>query len=292
MTPKIISNPNELFSVCEAARLDRKRVGFVPTMGALHEGHLSLVDLTQANADFLVASIFVNPTQFGPSEDFNRYPRTFDADLEKLSTKNVEVVFAPSPKEMYPDGFSTRVAVGGVSLGLCSDFRPNHFEGVAVVVTKLFNAVGACAAAFGRKDYQQLQVIKRMVRDLNLPVAILEGKTFRESDGLAMSSRNAYLSQEARQKARAIPEGLTEAHRLFKNEACTVGELVAAVHERIAPVADTVEYITAADPDTLRPIAVDDKTPKRLLIAIAARFSTTRLIDNTVLGEDDPPIAW
>jgi pantoate--beta-alanine ligase len=290
MKPKIISDPRALFSTCEAARRERRRVGFVPTMGALHEGHLSLVELVKKHSDFSVVSIFVNPTQFGPTEDFNRYPRTFEKDLEKLSPMNIDAVFAPLPKDMYPDGFSTRVIVGGVSEGLCGDFRPNHFEGVAVIVAKLLCAVGACAAAFGRKDYQQLRVIKRMAEDLNLPVDILEGKTLREADGLAMSSRNAYLSTDARQRARAIPEGLTEAHLRLASGPCLVGDLQAAVSSRITPRADTVEYITAADPDTLCPLTPTDPAPDRLLIAVAARFGATRLIDNTVLGEDEPPI--
>jgi pantoate--beta-alanine ligase len=286
MTPQIISDPAALFSTCEAARMEKRRVGFVPTMGALHNGHLSLVDLVKKHSDFSVVSIFVNPTQFGPTEDFCGYPRTFDADMEKLAAKNVDVVFAPLQKDMYRDRFSTRIIVGGVSEGLCGDFRPNHFEGVAVIVAKLFCAVGACAAAFGRKDYQQLQV---MTCDLNLPVKILEGKTFREADGLAMSSRNTYLSADAMQRARAIPKGLTDAHRRFAASPCTVGDLTAQVSSRITPFADTVEYITAADPDTLQLLTPNVPAPGRLLIAVAARFGSTRLIDNTVLGEDEPP---
>ena len=260
-------------------------------MGALHEGHLSLVTLMQSRADFSVVSIFVNPTQFGPDEDFDRYPRTLDADVEKLSSKHVDVVFAPAPKDMYPDGFSTKISVSGVTKGLCGDSRPGHFDGVALVIAKLFCATGPCVAVFGRKDYQQLQVIKRLTADLNLPVEILEAVTFREADGVALSSRNAYLSADARRRARAIPLGLSAAHEQFSKGERRVSALLSAVSSKTAPAVDQVEYITAADPFTLRPLSESEVAPDRLLIAVAVRLGGTRLIDNTVLGEDNPPIA-
>ena len=289
MTPTVVSEPRALFDLCEQARRRGERVGFVPTMGALHAGHLSLVSRVLDRSNFTVVSIFVNPTQFGPNEDLDRYPRTWDADLEKLTAAGVNAVFAPSKAEMYPDGFATEISVYGVSEGMCGDARPGHFDGVALVVTKLLSAVGACVAAFGRKDYQQLQVIKRMTADLNLPVDIIEGPTFREPDGLAMSSRNAYLSKEKRAAARAIPEGLCAAHAKFSQGERAVSRLISAVTEKIAAAADSVDYITAADPVTLRAFP-PDATPAKLLIAVAARFGETRLIDNIVLGEDAAPI--
>ena len=289
--PAIVSDPAELFSLCEAARREDRRIGFVPTMGALHAGHLSLVDCLEGHAELRVVSIFVNPTQFAPGEDFDRYPRTLEADVEKLSGRDVHVVFAPSPRDMYPDGFTTKVHVGGVSEGLCGDVREGHFDGVALVVTKLLTAVGCCTAVFGRKDYQQLQVIKRLVRDLNLPVTIREGTTFRETDGLAMSSRNTYLSREERARALAIPRGLAAAHRAFVEGERSVSALLAAVSDPVRGAADSVDYISAVDPDTLEPARGDGAAPDRMLLALAARFGVTRLIDNIVLGEDSSPIA-
>jgi pantoate--beta-alanine ligase len=290
MKPQIISDPKALYAACEAARKKGARVGLVPTMGALHRGHLSLVTLMQARADFSVVSIFVNPTQFGPNEDFDRYPRTLDADVEKLSSKQVNAVFAPASKDMYPDGFSTEISVSGVTEGLCGDLRPGHFNGAALVVTKLFCATGPCVAAFGRKDYQQLQVIKRLTADLNLPVEILEGPTFREADGVALSSRNNYLCDEDRLRARAIPRGLSAAHGRFASGERSVSALLTAVSSEIAPAVDAVEYITAADSCTLRPVCTSETAPEQLLIAVAVRLGGTRLIDNIVLGEDAPPI--
>ena len=278
-----------MFDAAEKVRRDGRHIAFVPTMGALHDGHIALVNLSEKHGDFRVVSIFVNPKQFGPSEDLDKYPRTLEADREKLAGK-ADLVFAPSPRQMYPDGFVTEVTVPkGVSEGLCGAHRPGHFDGVALVVTKLFNIVGPCAAVFGRKDYQQLQVIKRLTLDLNLPVTIVDAPTVREPDGLAMSSRNAYLSPDDRKRGLSISTGLREAHRRFEAGERRCDALVAAVRDRVTTAADRVDYITAADPDTLYPISGDAAVSSRLLIAVAAFFGTTRLIDNTVLGEDKAP---
>ncbi len=287
MKPVVITKPNELFALCEKVRKQNRRVGFVPTMGALHDGHLSLVDAASAYSDFIVVSIFVNPTQFGPNEDYEKYPRTLDSDLLKLKEK-VDAVYAPSAQDMYPKGFSTSISVSGLTSGLCGANRPGHFDGVALVVTKLLCAVGPCSAVFGRKDYQQLQVIKRMVQDLNLPVTIIEAKTHRDIDGLAMSSRNAYLSTEERKRALSIPKALSKAHKLFAETDITAGLVLYEVKSQIEKEADEVHYIIAADPDTLSPVP-ENAQCKKLLIAIAAKFGSTRLIDNIVLGEDNCP---
>src|SRR6476646_4261557 len=198
--PEIVGTVAELRARLTTARQASERVGLVPTMGALHEGHLSLVRQTKARCGATVVSIFVNPAQFGPNEDFARYPRTFDSDCAKLAGF-ADLIFAPSAAEMYPDGFATRIEVSGPALGLESDFRPHFFSGVTTVVAKLLIAVMPDEAIFGEKDYQQLLVIRRLAADFGLPIEIVAGKTVRESDGLAMSSRNAYLSPEERKIA-------------------------------------------------------------------------------------------
>lgn len=294
MTSPMESSPRRVFDFCESNRASGKKVAFVPTMGALHEGHLSLVDQARAAGDIVVVSIFVNPKQFGPSEDLDKYPRNLASDQEKLSQKGVELIFTPTPADMYPSGFATEVKIPkGVTVGFCGATRPGHFDGVATVVTKLLNIVGPCSAVFGRKDYQQLQVIKRLVTDLNLPVHVIDGPTVREVDGLALSSRNVYLTPEERARALAIPSALTAAHVRFDRASRSrprVGELLEAVKPPIEAAADSVDYITAADPETLVPLSPDAAAPPRLLIAAAAFFGATRLIDNTVLGEDAPPL--
>ena len=279
-----------MYEACEAYRKEGKRIGFVPTMGALHDGHLALVDSARTEGEVVAVSIFVNPKQFGPNEDLDKYPRTLEADREKLAGK-ADLVFAPSPRQMYPDGHVTEVKVPtGVTEGLCGERRPGHFDGMALVVTKLFNIVGPSVAVFGRKDYQQLQVIKRFTADLNLPVEIAEVPTIRETDGLAMSSRNRYLADDDRQRALAIVAGLRDAHRRFPGPPLNVGEILTPVKNRITAVADRVDYITAAHPDTLVPYDDNAPVPEKLFIAVAAFFGATRLIDNTVLGEDTLPV--
>ena len=288
-TTNVVTKASEAYRLAEAARQELKRVALVPTMGALHVGHLSLVDIAKAKSDFQVVTIFVNPTQFSPGEDYDRYPRALEKDREKLVTREVDLIFAPTRGEMYPKGYGTSVTVDRLTDGLCGKSRPGHFTGVATVVTKLFNIIGPCMAVFGRKDYQQLQVIKKLVRDLNLRVEIAEAPIVREPDGLAMSSRNAYLSEEERVRARSISRGLKAAYDLFEGGERSVGRLLEVVAGPLEKAADELDYVTGADPQTLAPLKSEQRAQETLLIAVAAKFGTTRLIDNTVLGEDKPP---
>jgi pantoate--beta-alanine ligase len=267
------------------------RVSLVPTMGALHEGHLALLDEARDRGDLIVVSIFVNPTQFAPGEDFECYPRDVEGDLSKLAERGADLVFAPEIDAMYPTGHTTTVRVGGLTEGLCGAHRAGHFDGVTTIVSKLFNIVGPCTAIFGRKDYQQLKVIERMTLDLDLPVTVVGLPTVREPDGLALSSRNAYLTAEERERALALARGLGAAHRMWNDGERGVTRLRGAVAAPVADAFDEVDYVTAATSDTLEPIADDvDHDGAMLLIAAAARIGATRLIDNTVLGEDDPPV--
>lgn len=285
-TPKIESDPLKVRAICDEVRAQGKKVSFVPTMGALHEGHLTLADEAAAFADFTVVSIFVNPTQFGPGEDFSSYPRNLDEDAGKLAPRGVDLIFAPEVEDMYPSGSVTKVIQTGLTEGLCGASRPGHFDGVTTVVTKLFNIVGPCTAVFGRKDYQQLAVIKQMVKDLNMPIQVRGIATVRESDNVAMSSRNAYLSKEERVRARVLSKGLMAAHELFKKGERKVGVLKNAVKKLVEPASDQLDYIIAAHPDTLDLLDDRQNADEKMLIAIAIKIGATRLIDNTVLGED------
>ncbi|MDE1174552.1 MAG: pantoate--beta-alanine ligase [Parvibaculaceae bacterium] len=254
------------------------RVGLVPTMGALHAGHISLVDLARQQADRVVVSIFVNPTQFAPNEDFSAYPRIESADAEKLAG-HADLIFAPSADEMYPQGFSTTVTVAGVSAPLEGSFRPTHFAGVATVVSKLLLQTLPDVAVFGEKDYQQLMVIRRMVADLNIPVAIVPGPTLRESDGLALSSRNAYLSPEQRAVAAKLNVILREsASSVAQGE--DVATVTAEGERRIIEAGfDSVDYLAICDASSLTPFTSGKAgAPARILVA--ARIGRTRLIDN------------
>ena len=212
---QVVRQIREMQKISDKLRKEGKRIGFVPTMGYLHEGHISLVRKARELSDSVVVSIFVNPTQFGPGEDFQRYPRDEEGDKAKLDKADVEFLFIPEAKEMYPTGYQTYVEVIEVSKGLCSDFRPGHFRGVATVVSKLFNIVKPHVAVFGEKDFQQFLVIKRMAEDLNFDIEIIPGTLIREEDGIAMSSRNAYLSPEDRKKARVLYRSLVKAKELF-----------------------------------------------------------------------------
>jgi pantoate--beta-alanine ligase len=266
------------------------RVGLVPTMGALHAGHLALVNEAKRHAQRVVVTVFVNPTQFGPGEDFTRYPRDLEGDMKKCASAGADYVFAPAdPTVIYPTGDETRVRVPETAKHLEGSFRPHHFEGVATVVAKLFMIAGPCVAVFGRKDYQQLQVVKRMARDLFLDVEIIGHPTVREADGLALSSRNAYLASEERTKARAIPTGLAAAVRAFASGERSAERLVRAVRNHVDEAATSVDYVTCADPSTVAPLADGATVGDRVLLAVAARFGTTRLIDNVVLGEERGP---
>ena len=283
-----ITLPTEARARCDEARRKGLRVAFVPTMGALHEGHLRLVDAARAGAGYVAVSIFVNPTQFAPGEDFARYPRDFEGDASKLSGRGADLLFSPSVDVMYPEGACTQVNVSGLAEGLCGAYRPGHFTGVATIVAKLLNIIGPCAAIFGRKDYQQLLVVRRLARDLDMPVEIVGVPTEREEDGLAMSSRNAYLSTDERRRALAIPRGLAAAHSLFESGERRVTPIRAAVAGLVEGAADAVDYVTVADPESLEEMR-STMIGAGALVAVAARFGRTRLIDNTVLGEDAPP---
>ncbi len=258
------------------ARRAGEPIAMVPTMGALHEGHLSLVRLAQQNARRIVVSIFVNPTQFAPTEDFASYPREEAGDIAKLAALGVDAVFAPPVGEMYPDGFATAVSVGGPAQGLESDSRPHFFNGVALVVTKLLLAALPDVAVFGEKDYQQLCVVRRLVRDLNIPTEILAGATVREADGLAMSSRNVYLSAHEREAAAALPATLWAVADQLKAGADVEAALTAG-RDRLAVAGFKVDYLELRDADTLAPVR-PDSTNRRLLVA--AWLGRTRLIDN------------
>jgi pantoate--beta-alanine ligase len=286
---QVYPDPSSFRAACDEARQKGLTVGLVPTMGALHDGHLSLLRAARKEVDFVVVSIFVNPTQFGPNEDFLRYPRPLDRDLWLLKESEAAAVLTPTPEAMYPAGDRTRVHVSGLTDGLCSPFRPGHFEGVATVVAKLLNIAGPCKAFFGRKDYQQLQVVRRSVKDLFLPATIVGVPTVREVDGLARSSRNIYLTVEQRDAALTLVTGLRAAHDAF-----AAGERDAAVLRNLAraPVealATRIDYVEVADADDLTPLVSGEPVGDRALVAIAAWIGTTRLIDNVVLGEDPRP---
>jgi len=281
----------EFRKAAQAVRSAGKRLGLVPTMGALHAGHLSLVGEARSRAAEVALTIFVNPTQFGPNEDFARYPRTLDRDLELCREAGVSHVFAPEASEMYPKGERTRVQVSGLTAALCGPHRPNHFDGVTTIVSKLFAVTGECVAVFGRKDYQQLKVIERMTRDLLLPVEIVGLRTLRDTDGLALSSRNAFLTPEERQRALSIPRALSAAVRAFAAGERRVSALRQMALAELAAGGLRLDYATLADADELVPLGEDDLGGDRLLFAVAGFMGKTRLIDNVVLGEDPAPIA-
>jgi pantoate--beta-alanine ligase len=259
-----------------------KRVGLVPTMGALHEGHLSLVRRSVAECDATVVTIFVNPTQFSPHEDFDRYPRTFTSDLDKLTELSVDLVFAPADEQMYPEEFSTYVdppAVGDRLEGAC---RPGHFRGVATVVLKLFQVVPADVAFFGQKDFQQCLVIQHMVRDLNVAIHIEVCPTVREPDGLAMSSRNQYLSAEQRQQGLALSRCLERANELFQQQETDAKIILAAMRQILTDARiDHIDYVALVDPFTLRDVS---KVGAGTMALLAAHVGKTRLIDNRRIG--------
>ena len=283
---EIVDTPTGLDEACEALRREGKRVGLVPTMGALHEGHLSLVAAArEAGADAVVVTIFVNPLQFAPDDDFGRYPRTFEADLEACRRVGVEAVYAPSPEAMYPEGFATEVRVSALTEPLEGHYRPGHFAGVTTVVAKLLARAGRCVAVFGRKDYQQWRVLERMVRDLELPVQVVGAPIVRESDGLALSSRNRYLSADERARALGLVTGLRAAWDRYEAGERDRAALEAHVRGPIEAGFDRIDYVAVVDPDTLEPAPSGSDR----LVAVAAHLGSTRLIDNVVLGRDPRP---
>lgn len=280
MTVPILRKLAEMRAVTQAWCKAGERVAVVPTMGALHDGHLSLVKAAKANLDRVVVTIFVNPKQFNDPKDLENYPRTEHQDAKLLAPLGADVIYVPDPDQMYPEGFSTNVSVGGISEGLCGAGRPGHFDGVATVVNKLFLQTGADTAYFGEKDYQQLQVVTRMARDLDIPVTVIGCPTVRESDGLAQSSRNLNLSKEGRLSAAAIYKALNGAAiKLMKGDAVDVS-LAQARHDILAAGFSQVEYLELRGADGLVPMEMLDR-PARLLIA--AWVDGVRLIDNVAV---------
>ena len=278
---KICASISEARSACRDARANHRRVGLVPTMGALHEGHLSLVRAARAQCDVVAVSIFVNPTQFGPAEDLSKYPRQFERDCRLLEQEGVDILFAPSIEEMYPQGAISWVVVEGLSEKLDGRSRPGHFRGVTTVVAKLFHVIEPDAAYFGQKDAAQLAVIRRMVRDLDFPVEIVACPIVREADGLAMSSRNAYLNREERQRAMVLQRSLQEARRQFDAGERLAARLIAAAKEVFVREPQVrLDYFEVVDPEMLDPV---EHISGRTLVAVAAFVGTTRLIDNVVL---------
>ncbi|MCD6307580.1 MAG: pantoate--beta-alanine ligase [Candidatus Latescibacteria bacterium] len=277
----VIRDISEMRRMSRGWRSCAETVCLVPTMGALHEGHMSLVRLALENADRTVVSIFVNPAQFGPAEDFMDYPRTLEGDMRKLDELGAHAIFAPGESAMYTASHATFVTVERLTNGLCGRSRPAHFRGVATVVAKLFNIVEPDSAVFGRKDAQQLAVIRRMVRDLNMDVDIMAGPIIREPDGLAMSSRNAYLSTEERAQAPVIHRALQEAVSLVRSGATDAGRIAALVRGRIAEASlAKPEYAEIVDPEEMTPV---DTVSDVSLLAVAVRFGATRLIDNILM---------
>jgi pantoate--beta-alanine ligase len=266
-------------------------VGFVPTMGALHRGHLTLVEAARQQTDAVVVSIFVNPLQFGPQEDLDRYPRQLEQDVAACSEAGVDVVYAPSAAAMYPEGFQSEVSLAHLPTHLCGASRPGHFAGVATVVAKLLLQVGPCRALFGRKDYQQFKMIERLVVDLDIETTVVGVPTVREADGVALSSRNAYLSPDERGRARALVTGLAAAYELYRTHG---GELEASrlrqvLRQHMDQGFDRVDYADVYHAETL--VSLSATTAEQpALLAGAGWIGSTRLIDNVVLGQDPMPV--
>ena len=277
-----IKSIEEMQKIAKAYKRNGKTVGFVPTMGYLHEGHVSLIRCAKKENDIVVVSIFVNPLQFGKNEDLDKYPRDMKRDLTICNNEGVDMVFTPSYEEMYPEGFQTYVIVEELTKGLCGDYRPGHFKGVTTVVAKLFNIVKPDRAYFGKKDYQQFKVIQRMVKDLNMDIEVIGCPLIREKDGLAMSSRNKYLSPEERQSALSLSQALFKAKETFEKGERNPETLKQIIEDIILsqPKVREIQYIEIIDPETLKP---KDKLEKGDVIAIAVFVGDTRLIDNIEL---------
>ena len=279
---KLLKTIDEMRAFRTATRQSGKRVGLVPTMGALHQGHSSLVRAAREKSDLVAVSIFVNPTQFGPNEDFAKYPRDLESDSRLLDREHVDVIFAPSVDDMYPAGAITWVTVEGMSDRLCGKSRPGHFRGVTTIVSKLFHIIEPDAAFFGQKDAAQVAIIRRMVSDLNMPVSIEVCPIIREPDGLALSSRNAYLNPAQRKSALALHRSLQRAQKLLKNGERDSATLIAAAKQEFANEPSArLDYFEIVDPNSLESVP---SISKRALIAVAAFVGNTRLIDNILVG--------
>jgi pantoate--beta-alanine ligase len=285
MKPPTVAEISALRPTLDGARRQGKTIGLVPTMGALHGGHTSLMDRARSDTDFVVVSLFVNPTQFGPNEDFSHYPRPLEQDLELCGRSGVDLVFTPAPEAMYPKGFCTFVEVRGLTDGLCGAARPGHFRGVATVVAKLLNLVRPDKVYFGQKDAQQVRVVQQLVHDLDFAVDVVVGPTVRGPDGLALSSRNQYLSADQRREATILYRALREAEALIasgiRDAAAVRGRMEELI--RAAPGA-VLDYAEVVDAETLRPI---DPLRGTVLATVAVKFGTTRLIDNMVITIND-----
>jgi len=278
---EIIDTAAAMTAISRQAHREGKRVGFVPTMGALHRGHISLVRAAHEQTDIVVASIFVNPTQFGPAKDFSKYPRTFAKDSVMLAAEKTNYIFSPSVEEMYPKGATTWVDVEGLSGKLDGRSRPGHFRGVTTVVSKLFNIVQPDLAFFGQKDAAQVAVIRKMVRDLNFPVRIVVCPIIREIDALAMSSRNAYLNPEQRNQALVLSQALQKVEKLAAEGETSAETLIAAGRQAMAQEPSVrLDYFEVVNPDTLEPVP---NVGQGALVAVAAYVGTTRLIDNLLI---------
>ncbi|MEO2068561.1 MAG: pantoate--beta-alanine ligase [Desulfurobacteriaceae bacterium] len=282
---RVVRTIREMQSISETLRKTGKTIGFVPTMGYLHEGHISLVRCAREENDIVVMSIFVNPTQFGPNEDFERYPRDLDRDSAIAKKEGVDILFIPDVPEMYPQDFSTFVEVEGLTETLCGARRPGHFRGVATIVTKLFNIVKPHRAYFGKKDFQQLKVIERLVKDLNFDVEVVGCPIVREEDGLAKSSRNVYLTPEERLSATSLYKALKLAKKLFESGETSPQRIKKEMEEFILshPHVKKIDYIEIVDANSLKPVKVVKKGD---LIALAVFVGNARLIDNWVVGEE------
>jgi len=280
--PDVTTRVEDVRARVARARVGGAIIGLVPTMGALHEGHLSLMWRARSECGYVVVSIFVNPTQFGPGEDFQKYPRDLGADVQRVGEVGVDLAFAPEVETMYPPGDSTFVEVTGTLVeGMCAPHRPGHFRGVTTVCARLFNIAGADRAYFGEKDYQQIQIVKRMARDLKFPLEIVPVPTVREADGLAMSSRNAYLSAEERKAAAVLYRALSQARERFGKGERVAAALVGAAQGVIEsqPIVQ-VQYIELRDAETLAQV---DRIERPAVLAVAAFLGKTRLIDNVLL---------
>ncbi|GAB4178174.1 MAG: pantoate--beta-alanine ligase [Calditrichia bacterium] len=286
---KIIQTVEEMQQLSLSLKKEGKKIGFVPTMGYLHDGHLSLMKTARPLCDVLVVSIFVNPTQFGPHEDLDKYPRDFERDEQLCRDQHVDIIFYPDTKTMYPQPYKTYVEVTDLTDYLCGASRPGHFRGVTTVVAKLFNIILPDIAVFGRKDFQQAQIIKQMVRDLNFPVDIILAPIVRETDGLAMSSRNAYLSEEQRQYALVLYQSLSLAKELILQGERSARLIFKTIKDKIDSVPSKIDYISIVNAENFEPTdVIQDNT----LIALAVFIGNTRLIDNMYIERLDKEDQW
>ncbi len=278
---KIFSNLQEIQKFIKKLKQQNKSVGFVPTMGALHQGHISLIRRARKENNIVVVSIFVNPAQFGPNEDLKKYPRSFEKDITICKSEGVDIIFAPKSKDMYPENYLTYITVEKLSDIMCGKFRPGHFRGVATIVAKLFNIVQPDRAYFGLKDFQQSVIVRKMVTDLNFSVKIINCPLVREKDGLALSSRNVYLSCEERKKALSLSRSLQTAKNLIKYKNVKSSEkIISEMRKIISPRVDKIDYISLRDAETLEEVKY---IKKKVVIAVAVFVGKTRLIDNIII---------